>query len=131
MKSYHVVSCKVILLNEEHTKALICYYGSDDGYGLIGGHLEDGENPDTAIEREISEEIGVKVDDIQHFDFMQHPHGKILLLFEGTLPEDSNFTLDKSEIQSVLWIDASDVASKKYDIGCYQPVLEQVFNSAL
>jgi 8-oxo-dGTP diphosphatase len=36
-------------------------------WGLFGGHIEPGETPEIAVEREIMEEIGYQISDLQKF----------------------------------------------------------------
>ncbi|MBU0466147.1 MAG: NUDIX domain-containing protein [Nanoarchaeota archaeon] len=43
-------------------------------YGFFGGKIEDGENPDQALVREIKEELGIK---LTNFKFFKH-HQKII-----------------------------------------------------
>ena len=38
-----------------------------DYWGIIGGHIENGETPEKAVEREVEEELGYKIKDYQFF----------------------------------------------------------------
>lgn len=127
MKSLHKISCKIILYNQHHTKILLCKYNQDH-YGLIGGHIDEGESPDEGMRREIREEIGANIEDLRRFSFMQHPHGKIVLLYTGSISEDYSFTIDRSELQSVVWADANDIKNNTYPAVNYQEYLVQAFN---
>jgi 8-oxo-dGTP diphosphatase len=55
----------VAALIEEENKILLCQRADDDSYGGLwefpGGVIEEGESPAAAIEREIDEELGLKV----------------------------------------------------------------------
>ncbi len=52
------MSIKIIFVNEQKTKVLIAGY-NDGGYGLVGGHLNTGENIIAAVVREALEETGL------------------------------------------------------------------------
>ena len=57
------VSCKAALYNTDRSKVLLAQY-EPNRFGLPGGHVEVGETPDQAIQRELQEELeleGVKV----------------------------------------------------------------------
>lgn len=48
-----------LLLQERDEHALV----ASNQWGLVGGHLEDGEEWETALHRELEEETGLRVDD--------------------------------------------------------------------
>lgn len=58
-------------------------------YGLPGGHIDDGEQPDDAMVRELWEECGLREVELHHKDFFMHADGKIVLAYTGrvVLPE--------------------------------------------
>jgi len=73
MKSIIKVVCgiirkddKIFIARRKHEKNLGGYWE------FPGGKLEDGEEPITALQRELFEELGMKVGDLKHFG--QHLH---------------------------------------------------------
>ena len=58
MYDQHEVSVKVALYSRDGKRVLMMYYPHDDGFGLPGGHIDAGETPDVALERELREELG-------------------------------------------------------------------------
>lgn len=57
MYDRHEVSVKVALYSSDGKRVLLMYYPHDDGFGLPGGHIDAGETPDVALERELREEL--------------------------------------------------------------------------
>ena len=51
------------------------YYPHDDGFGLPGGHIDTGETPDVALERELREELGIAIDATPADFYMRYPRG--------------------------------------------------------
>lgn len=91
------VSCKIVLYNFEHTKVLLPQYKADM-YGLIGGHLMQGESPDEAILREFREELGVEYNGMLtrvNFDLVNRfDDRKIVLVYAGELDESTELSID-------------------------------------
>ena len=120
------VSCKVVLLNADKTKALILVY--DDGYyGLPGGHLERGETLLGAIQREINEELGiVYCGELTRLDFGldawrgRHDdvdHVKVILGSVGELDEsvELNHEPDNPErVTQLVWMPIADAVDPKH-----------------
>lgn len=44
-------------------------------WDLFGGHIEKGETPEVALVREVQEELGIDIDDIQFFKTYHCTHG--------------------------------------------------------
>ncbi len=76
-----------ILLQLRDNKPGISYPGF---WGLIGGHIDDNENPIDAIKREVMEEINYKIKGITFVSKLIHPenihcHEHEIYLFKGNL----------------------------------------------
>ena len=97
MYDRHEVSVKVALYSNDGKCVLLMYYPHDDGFGLPGGHIDAGETPDVALERELREELGITIDATPADFYMRYPRGsavkdhKIILGYTATV--DSNVEL--------------------------------------
>lgn len=119
----HAVSTKAILLSPDGTHVLGMKYFFEDeslyGRGLPGGHLEDAENPDEAVVREVEEELGIVVSDLERFSFTPHKDGKIALLYRGILSTKTELHPSDPKREIGEWIVIEDIRSGKYDFGSY------------
>ena len=77
MYDRHQVSVKVALYSENGKYTLLMYYPRDDGFGLPGGHIDAGEMPDMALERELREELGITIDATLAGFYVRDPHSNI------------------------------------------------------
>ena len=75
MYDRHEVSVKVALYSSDGKCVLLMYYPHDDGFGLPGGHIDAGETPDVALERELREELGITIDATPADFYMRYPRG--------------------------------------------------------
>ena len=75
MYDRHEVSVKVALYSSDGKRVLLIYYPHDDGFGLPGGHIDTGETPDVALERELREELGIAIDATPADFYMRYPRG--------------------------------------------------------
>ena len=97
MYDRHEVSVKAALYSSDGKRVLLMYYPHDDGFGLPGGHIDAGETPDEALERELREELGITIDATPADFYMRYPRGsavkdhKIILGYTATV--DSNVEL--------------------------------------
>lgn len=121
------VAIKAIIFNPEKTKVLLPLY--DYGiYGMVGGHLDHGENFDETLRREIKEEIGVdfageitEVTTIKR-EYARQPDNreshKIYIIYSLILPEDTELSIEKGgeSIVSLDWVPLDDIFSDKLNI---------------
>ena len=75
MYDRHEVSVKVALYSSDGKRVLLMYYPHDDGFGLPGGHIDAGETPDVALERELREELGITIYATPADFYMRYPRG--------------------------------------------------------
>lgn len=79
-------------------------------YALIAGFCEIGESVERTIEREVLEEVGVKVKNIRYFG--SQPWGiseSLLFGFFADLDGDNNVTLDREELQEGTWFKREEI----------------------
>ena len=117
MYDRHEVSVKAALYSSDGKRVLLMYYPHDDGFGLPGGHIDAGETPDIALERELREELGIAIDATPADFYMRYPRGsavkdhKIILGYTATV--DSNAELpdracDGGE-ERIVWLTRAEV----------------------
>lgn len=112
------VSCKCALYSPDGSKVLLADYGAV-GYGLPGGHIDAGETPDQAMNRELKEELGIHVDTLQHRDFWMHHNGRLILGYTGTLSEDIVITHQAEEMRAAVWVAVDEIRNGVIDARSY------------
>lgn len=77
-----------------------------------GGKVESGESPAQALEREIHEELGLRIKSLKTFDVSETPVGDTLIRLEVILCELlSDFAGASSDHDKFMWAKASDLES--------------------
>ena len=115
----HRVTCKVALYDRSNSKVLIMEYKPNE-FGLPGGHLEQDEQPEATLRRELFEELGIRYDlPLIRKDFWIHNDGKVILGFVGELDSSTKLVIDNSEIRSARWVDVGDIENGKISAGTY------------
>ena len=93
---------KLLLINEN--KVLLVEHSYTKGYHLPGGGVKSGEMFDRALKREILEELGLEINNLQLFGVYQNTkQGKIdtVIAFISTKPVDLNKVKLSNEINHV------------------------------
>ena len=117
MYDRHEVSVKVALYSEDGKQVLLMYHLSSDGFGLPGGHIDAGETPDVALERELREELGIAIDATPADFYMRYPRGsavkdhKIILGYTATVDgsiEIPDRACDGGE-ERPIWLDRAEI----------------------
>jgi 8-oxo-dGTP pyrophosphatase MutT (NUDIX family) len=102
----HRITNKVALYSLEGDRVLVMKYLNDStlhGYGLPGGHLEEGEDPNEAVLREVKEELGFIPSKLQRRDFFVHQNGKLVLGFIGKLSKDTEIIPANPDYEFAEW----------------------------
>ena len=107
------VTTKAAIFSPDGTKVIVMkILGAtrvSDDFGLPGGHLDAGEDPDTAMQREIKEELGVEVDGLTRKDFFMHPNGKVVLAFTARCDANVAFFSSEPEKEHGQWMNRQEI----------------------
>ena len=72
MREKFRVVTKAAIYNTDRTKVVIISMPNDGAYGLPGGHIESGESIEECMSRELYEECGIEIGDLQKATFFFH-----------------------------------------------------------
>ncbi|UTB32156.1 MAG: NAD(+) diphosphatase [Methanobacterium sp. ERen5] len=110
--SYTRISPAVITAIVKEDKILMAKhsYGLKDRYALVAGFLEAGETLEEAVKREVMEEVGLEVEDIQYFDSQPWPFPNSLMIGFTAKYASGEIKVDGKEIVDAKWFDASEVS---------------------
>ena len=124
----HRASVKIALFNESRDHILMTVL-PDGRYGLPGGHVEEVEQLDAALERELEEELGLKPDDYSvpaQYCFWKDPKGsRIILAYTGILHASAIITVDPTEVVATVWVSREDIEAGKPHSKTYDTFLQE------
>jgi NAD+ diphosphatase len=95
----------VITLVERDGKALLAQNAAFVGgfYSILAGFVEPGESLEEAVRREIREEVGIEVRDIEYFGSQPWPYPHSLMIGFRAKWESGDLVLDPTEIADAGW----------------------------
>lgn len=83
-----------------------------DRYSCFAGFAEAGESLEDAVRREVGEESGVRLDDIEYRGSQAWPYPRSLMLgFRARVVADAEVRADGEEIVEVRWFDREEIAT--------------------
>lgn len=78
-------------------------------YSALAGFVEPGETIEEAVARELWEEAGIRVHDVRYVMSQPWPFPSSLMIACIGQTDDPALTLDRTEIEDAMWIDAAGV----------------------
>lgn len=117
MQARHYVSVKIAIFSDDFERVMVMYYPKGDIYGLPGGHIDKGEDADTAMARELVEELGVTVPNAKRSDFFST--NRIILGYTAVVPADFQTYPSNPKKEHAVWctkaeLEAMDSLSEGY-----------------
>lgn len=73
-------------------------------FSLVAGYVEPGETAEHAVEREVLEEVGLTVRDLQYLGSQPWPFPASLMLCYRAASASTAFTVDGTEIAQAMWV---------------------------
>jgi NAD+ diphosphatase len=86
-------------------------YGLKNRYTLIAGFLEAGETLEEAVKREVMEEVGLEVKDLEYFGSQPWPYPNSLMVGFTAKYAGGEIKVDGEEIVDAKWFDATEVST--------------------
>ncbi|MCC8121245.1 MAG: NUDIX domain-containing protein, partial [Oscillospiraceae bacterium] len=86
-------------------------------YVLVAGFVEIGETAEQTVEREVMEEVGLRVKDIRYFKSQPWGcDGNLTLGYFAQLDGGEGITLDRQELADARWFRREEVPVPKDDV---------------
>lgn len=111
-EQYPKISPAMIVAISDGDKILLSRYAQGDyrRYALIAGYTEIGETIEETVEREVMEEVGIRVKNIRYYKSQPWSFsGSLLLGFFAELDGDGTITLDKEELAEAVWVHRDEI----------------------
>ncbi|BBF43651.1 NADH pyrophosphatase [Lachnospiraceae bacterium KM106-2] len=102
----------MIVMNEEQDKILLIkQYGGDD-YILVAGYVNQGENAEHAVVREVKEEVGLDVLNLHFNKSEYYKKSNTLMLNFTCIVEEKPFALAEDEVDHAEWFSLEEARAK-------------------
>lgn len=95
------------------------------GLALIAGFVEIGESVEAALEREVMEEVGVRVKNLRYFG--SQPWGfsdSVISGFFADLDGSDRIKLDRNELSEAIWLKREEIPVQSTDISITAAMIE-------
>lgn len=111
MHHFPRLSPAVIVAVTKEDKLLLAHSGRFRGkfYSVLAGFVEPGENFEECVEREIMEEVGIKVKNIRYFGSQPWPFPNSLMVGFTAEYDGGEITVDDVEIKDAKWFNANEL----------------------
>ncbi len=118
--------CVIVAVHNEDRLMLTKYKGREyTRYALIAGFVEIGESLEQAVRREVKEEVGLDVKNIQFYKSQPWPFTDTILAgFYAELDGDDTVTLQEDELSLGVWVDRKDIPPEGLKISLTGEMME-------
>ena len=93
-------------------------------YALIAGFLEAGESVEEAVKREVMEEVGIEVEDIQYFGSQSWPFPNSLMIGCICKYKSGEIKVDENEIVKAKWFKKEEIENPPSDISIFARLIK-------
>ena len=101
-------------------------------YALVAGFVEVGESLEDAVRREVMEEVGLKVKNIQSYKSQPWSFSDSLMLaFIADLDGDDKITIQEEELSEARWFEREDVPVLPYHISVGHELIQKFRDSEI
>lgn len=124
---YPTISPSVIVAVTNKDKILMTKYaqGAYKKYALVAGYTEVGETLEQTVEREVMEEVGLKVKNITYYKTQPWPFTDTLLIgYFAEVDGDDTVTLQEDELSEATWFSRKDIPINNTKISLTNEMIE-------
>lgn len=130
---YPKISPVIMVAITDGDRILLTRYsnGAYKRYGLVAGFVEIGETLEQTIEREVMEEVGLKVKNIRYYKNQPWAFSSSLIAgFFADLDGSDQVTLDENELAEAVWVNREDIPENPIKISLANEMME-VFQNGM
>ncbi|MDH3442220.1 MAG: 8-oxo-dGTP diphosphatase MutT [Gammaproteobacteria bacterium] len=101
-----------------------------DRWEFPGGKLAAGESPETALNRELTEELGIRVVSVRHFQYIEHDYPDLNVAIDFFLVDEWQGEPRGCEGQKIRWVTVSRLGEQEL-LPADAPVIEKILSLRL
>ena len=124
---YPKISPAVIVAITDGSRLLMTKYAHSHykKYALVAGYVEIGESFEEAVQREVMEEVGLRVKNIQYYKSSPWAFSDCIMVgFFAELDGDDTITLQESELSEATWFDYDQIPENPSKISISQELVD-------
>ncbi|MFA9375530.1 MAG: NAD(+) diphosphatase [Lachnotalea sp.] len=129
---YPTISPSVIVAITKGDEILLTKYafGAYKRYALVAGYTEVGESLEQTVEREVMEEVGLKVKNITYYKTQPWPFSDTLLIgYFAEVDGDDTVTLQESELSEATWFKQDEIPENPSKISLTSEMIDLFRNN--
>lgn len=126
-QTYPTISPCVIVAVYNGNRLLLTKYAGRayNRYALVAGFAEIGESLEEAVEREVKEEVGLKVKNVKFYKSQPWPFTDTILAgFYAELDGDDTITIQEDELSLGVWVEREDIPPEELKISLTGEMME-------
>lgn len=126
-QTYPTISPCVIVAVHDGDRLLLTKYAGRayTKYALIAGFAEIGESLEQTVQREVKEEVGIRVKNIKFYKSQPWPFTDTILAgFYAELDGDDTITLEEEELSLGVWVNREDIPPEELRISLTGEMME-------
>ena len=102
----------IVAVTDDNNRLLLTKYAgkTQDQYALVAGFVEIGETLEECVQRELMEEVGIKVKDIRYYASQPWGFaGNLMVGFTAKLDGSDQIHLDENELGLARWLTPEEI----------------------
>lgn len=126
---YPKISPAVIVAITDGNRLLMTRYarGSYTKYTLVAGYVEIGESFEEAVDREVMEEVGIKVKNLKYYKSSPWAFSDSMMIgYFAELDGDDTITLQESELAEAIWFEREEIPENPSTLSISQELVRCV-----
>ncbi len=113
------------IINHDRLLMLRSAYGSYRKFALLAGFCEVGETLEETVEREVMEEVGLRVTNIRYYKTQPWGFSESLLVgFFADLDGEDQMTIDPKEVAEAQWFEREEIPPVELNISLTSEMIE-------
>lgn len=121
--------CILVVVKNENDILLVKHNNGSNFFTAIAGFVEYGESIEETVKREVFEEVGLKVTQLEYFNSQSWPFPNQLMMAFTALSDNRELMLDQEEIQEAGWFSKTQLPLIPPELSLSGKLIKKALNS--